>query len=1169
MGIATSLAQNDPTSNLRLRKVALHPAGLLVDSLTVAPGSLDVFLRRDSLTRQLSVPLPRTDYALSVRYLQWLRRPPADSAWLLYRVLPFDLSARRFVLDTTDFQRDAAGQLIGTYDPYVRTDVFDSDGRVNYNGSFSRGISFGNRQDLVLNSAFNLQLEGELGNGILVRAAITDESLPVQPEGNTQQLREFDQVFIQLEKGNSQLTAGDYELRHPEGFFMRYFKKLEGATFRTNHGETEDGGRWDHAASVAIARGQFIRQPIQPGEGNQGPYKLTGEGNLRFLIVLSGTERIYLDGQLLRRGEDADYVIDYNLAELTFTQRRLITRDSRIVAEYEYADQRYVRSLYAANTRYRKGPWTGYLNLYNQQDSKTATGELELSLDQRRQLAEAGDQDAGLFVSSVDSLDGRASQRATYRRVDTLVLCGAEVLETFVLRLTTAAEGPLFTAAFTDLGPSGGPYELEPLSSANERAFRYVGYDESCRPLGRFAPVVELVAPQRQQLITVGGGYRSANTRINVEGARSLLDRNRFSDLDTQDNAGYALRIDAEHATILGRRDSSWQLATDVHYERRQAEFRPVNPYRSTDFFRNWNLSNRLGTSVPDFRDEELLEGRLRFSRPGWGGLEYGAGRFTRADTYAGIRQNGRLNVERNGWQLNGKASYLASSKEDDNGTDGVEGTFWRPELRLAKRIGESQNWEVSTEYAAERSLQRNTATDTLLPVSFGFERLGVGLSATPTDTRYQFNLRARRRRDELPNGGAELVTATLADEILLDGAYSPGADFRLGGNFNFRSLEVVNREVVNQTPGQTFLGRLDLSFRSLRRSLRSQTVYTLGSGQEARVEFQYLFVGAGLGQYIWQDSLFNNDGRIQPNEMALSPFPDIADYVRVSVFTNDFIRTDNAGINQSLSWDPERIWKKPVGWQKFAERFNFQSSLTINRKTREDGAVQAWNPFQLAIADSSLVALSAATRHNVFFNRRDPKYDIQLSQRDLRRRQVITTGYEANAQREWTLRLRYRPVRSLNLVLAGSMGERNADSENFDEKDFQLRFRRLEPEADWQPGEDFRFNLQLIVGEEVNELETSNGERSNRREIRVTGNFRRWLDLSVRNVAIDFTGEARSPVGFALLNGLQPGRNWLWNLNLTRQLGPFLQLNIGYEGRQTGTAPTVHVGRAQVTALF
>ena len=157
-----------------------------------------------------------------------------------YRVLPFTLNERSRLLDSTQLVREEAGLVIGNYDEYVRPNLLGNDGNVRTNGSFTRGISFGNRQDVVLNSAFNLQLDGELGNGILVSAAITDESLPIQPEGTTQQLREFDKIFIQLRKNRSQLTAGDYELRHPDGYFLRYFKKLEGATFTTTTGAERD-----------------------------------------------------------------------------------------------------------------------------------------------------------------------------------------------------------------------------------------------------------------------------------------------------------------------------------------------------------------------------------------------------------------------------------------------------------------------------------------------------------------------------------------------------------------------------------------------------------------------------------------------------------------------------------------------------------------------------------------------------------------------------------------------------------------------------------------------------------------------------------------------------------------------------------------------------------------
>jgi hypothetical protein len=1156
LGLGVHLgAQTTSPSSLRDRVVAANPAGQLVDTLTVAPNTLEVY------DRATGGRINGDRYRLDGRFLSWLELPP-DSVRLRYRVLPFRLDRRVTMLDSSQLTSEEAGLVIGGYDEYVRSGIFDNDTKVRTAGSFSRAISFGNRQDLVLNSAFNLQLDGELGNGIEVSAAITDESLPVQPEGTTQQLREFDRIFIQLRKNRSQLTAGDYELRHPDGYFLRFFKKLEGATFTSVAGGTSAGtegtgeATWTNQASVAVARGQFIRQQIQPVEGNQGPYKLTGNGGQQFLIILAGTERIFLDGQLLRRGLDGDYTIDYNLAELTFTPRRLITRDSRITAEYEFADQRYLRTLTTGSTRYETERFTAYVNAYSQQDSRTATGDLELTPEQRAALAGAGDfLGNGIAVSSIDTLEGRAELRATYDLIDTITCVGN------VQFLRLDPEGR-FVATFTDRGPGGGEYVLLPDQQANGRVYDFVGRDPAtCEPLGRFSPEVDLVAPEQQQLLAVGGAYRfRSGGSISVEASRSTLDRNRFSREDSADDNGNALRLDADRAFQLGTDSSGWQLRTRGHLELLDANFNFINPYRSPEFFRNWNLSNRLGTSLPEPERERIIGAGFGLERGSLFRLDYDFEQFTRGTSYSGLRHGVATQLSAAGWRLNGDLSLLTNEEA------GASGSFRRPRLRIDKSFENLGGWAVDVAYEGEQSIRNLPNSDSLSGLSFQYDRYSVGLSA-PANDQYRFRLSANQRIDQLPSGES-LTTSTEARELAVEGNYTGNKNFQLGGNFTYRDLEVPDPLLANDVPNQTFLGRMDVRFNALQRSLRGQTTYQVGSGQEPRVEFQYLYVGPGLGQYIWQDSLYNNDGKIQPNEMEISPFADIADYVRVSVFTNDFIRTNNVALNQKLNWDPVRLWRDADGFKKFLKRFSFNSSFIVDRKTRENETIQSWNPFQLAVPDSSLVALNVQRRIGLFFNRTSPTYDIQLSNGDRRNRRVLTTGYESSRTADWTLRFRYRPNRQLSLETALVTGQRSADSEFFDNKDFQFNLQRIEPSVNWQP-KNFRVLTRLIAGTETNLLPEGSGENTDRLELQLEANYRRWLTARFRWVEIALEGDARSPVGFALLQGLQPGRNLLWNLGATRQLGQYLQLTLSYEGRQTGTANTVHVGRAQVQAFF
>ncbi|MEY3818756.1 MAG: hypothetical protein RLZZ425_211, partial [Bacteroidota bacterium] len=73
--------------------------------------------------------------------------------------------------------------------------------------------------------------------------------------------------------------------------------------------------------------------------------------------------------------------------------------------------------------------------------------------------------------------------------------------------------------------------------------------------------------------------------------------------------------------------------------------------------------------------------------------------------------------------------------------------------------------------------------------------------------------------------------------------------------------------------------------------------------------------------------------------------------------------------------------------------------------------------------------------------------------------------------------------------------------------------------------------------------------------------------EFSMYNNSYD--GNVLSAVGFQMLEGLQPGKNQTWRLLLQKNLTQYLDININYQGRNSGTSKTIHTGNVQLRAFF
>ena len=427
------------------------------------------------------------------------------------------------------------------------------------NGSVSRGISSGNNQGFLINSDLNLQMQGDLGKGVRLTAAVSDNNSPLQPDGTTLKVQDFDRVFIKVDKDSWFAIAGDYFMQNSKAnHFMAFNKKSRGLQFDGVYNLNEET-KLRLGTNAAVSRGRFSRNEIQGQEGLQGPYRLSGSQNEAFIIVIAATEVVFVDGKQLKRGQQNDYVINYNTAEIIFNPNILIIQYSRIVIEFQYADQNYSRVLFNQFAGVEKEKLKFRFNYFIEQDNKNqpfqAEDELSLfdsvnSIGAKQVLSAAGDNESAAVMSTIRLEESFDPNKILYKKIDTLGFFD-------VLRYTPIAEGgPYFSAIFSNVGQGKGNY-IQTNTAANGRVYSWVE-PENGVPQGSFEPVIQLVAPNRQQMATVAIDYKlSSKTNINAELAYSQFDANTFSVLDKNNDDAFGSFINLLDKRKLGNKDWS------------------------------------------------------------------------------------------------------------------------------------------------------------------------------------------------------------------------------------------------------------------------------------------------------------------------------------------------------------------------------------------------------------------------------------------------------------------------------------------------------------------------------------------------------------------------------------------------------------------------------------
>lgn len=1036
-------------------------------------------------------------------------------------------------------------QLTKTYNIYDQDRVVENDGGLykvnrsvkkfvpfeglNTSGSITRGVTIGNNQNASVSSNLDLQITGKISDKVSLRASIQDSNIPLQDGGYSQKLDEFDQIFIELFTDKWNIRAGDLFLENRQSRFLNFNKKVQGLSTHFTFGGEEN--KTDIFASAALVRGQYAKSSFTGQEGNQGPYKLRGNNGELYVLVISGSERVYVNGILRKRGESNDYVIDYNAGEITFTSLFPITSEMRIVIEYQYSDRNYTRFVTYAGANHEEKKWSlgGYL--YSENDVKNQPLQQSLTSEQAAILSNAGD-NPNLMNAPSAYLDSYSENKVLYKKI---VVNNVDAFE-----YSNNPDDELYNVKFTLVGNNLGNYILTN-SSAIGKIYQYIEPVAGI-PQGNYEPIIRLVAPTKIQIATVLGKYNpSEKTLVDFEAGVSNNDLNLFSSLDDSNNKGVAGKLNFKQRLFTKK----WNVDVFGNYQYVQENFRTIERLFNIEFNRDWNLTTFEG-------NQSLLINGLDFILPEKGRLTYQFEKLDFSKSFSGSRHmlNGFFNLKN--WNILQNASYL---KSDGNY---ASSTFIRNSTNV--RYNFKKNW-VGSSLRLENNKERIVAINQLSALSQRFTEYGAFVGRGDSTKVFVELGYLQRLNDSLQNGILERVNTSQSYYLKSKLLQTKTRDLSLF--VNYRNLKYVDASRQNEPSLNSRLLYNDQYFKQL---MQVTTAYETTSGTIAQQEFTYLEVEPGKGVYTWID--YNGNGIQELQEFEVAPFPDQAKYVRVFLPNQIFVKTHQNKFSQSVNLNFLQ-WQNAAGFKKFASHFYNQTSFLIERKIKRNGDNFDLNPF--STSDNNMLGLNTSFRNSLFYNRGKQKHSVTGNYINNRIKNLLSIGSQESRNSAVQLQYIHLLKKTWLFSLGTERSETDLISENYTSKNYEVDAFQVNPKISYLFNKNASWDIFYEYQNKLNQIGNSEKLIQNRfgtsfsyaseKKFTMNGEFSLYQNK--------FEGDAQSPVAFQMLEGLQPGKNMTWRLLMQKNLTQFLDINVNYQGRKTETSQTIHTGNVQLRAYF